>query len=162
MSNETNEQNDNIANLRKAADEGSKAKQEAERLARENAMLRAGVDLDSKAGTYFAKGYDGELTADAIKAEAAEIPGVLRGQTAVTPPPAAPEPNVDEGAADERLGLASNAGKPNVDEGVDPYTGAMKAFDEALFRNPSRERAATAALSKIVEAANSGDKRVIL
>lgn len=37
---------------------------------RQIAFLKAGVDPDSPKAKYFVKGYDGDLTADAIKAEA--------------------------------------------------------------------------------------------
>lgn len=160
----SDEQNtDNIANLRKAADDGAAARKVADQLARENAMLRAGVDLDSKAGAYFAKGYDGELTTEAIKAEAADFSGVLRGESA---PPAAPpaeeKPPVDENQSRERMDLASNSGAPGTTPGEDPYKAAESAFNEALGSNGSREKASAAAFSALIQAANAGDKRVIL
>jgi hypothetical protein len=41
-------------------------------LQRENAMLRSGLDLESPLGQLFLKGYDGEYSAEALKAEAAK------------------------------------------------------------------------------------------
>jgi hypothetical protein len=49
----------------------AKAK-EAEAAQRELAFVKAGVDPDSAAAKYFVKGYDGELTAEAIRAAAEE------------------------------------------------------------------------------------------
>jgi hypothetical protein len=49
----------------------AKAK-EAEAATRELAFVKAGVDPDSAAAKYFVKGYDGELTAEAIRAAAEE------------------------------------------------------------------------------------------
>ena len=45
---------------------------EAEAAKRELAFVKAGVDPDSGAAKYFVKGYDGELTAEAIRAAAEE------------------------------------------------------------------------------------------
>lgn len=61
------QQNDGreIKNLRRAAEEGKRAK-------RENAFLRAGIDIDDTKMAYFVKGYDGELDPTAIKEAAVE------------------------------------------------------------------------------------------
>jgi hypothetical protein len=45
---------------------------EADAAKRELAFVKAGVDPDSAAAKYFVKGYDGELTAEAIRAAAEE------------------------------------------------------------------------------------------
>lgn len=45
---------------------------EAEQAKRELAFVKAGVDPSDTAAKYFVKGYDGELTVDAIKAAAVE------------------------------------------------------------------------------------------
>ena len=45
---------------------------DAEATKRELAFVKAGVDPDSAATKYFVKGYDGELTAEAIRAAAEE------------------------------------------------------------------------------------------
>jgi hypothetical protein len=45
---------------------------EAEAAKRELVFVKAGVDPDSAAAKYFVKGYDGELTAEAIRAAAEE------------------------------------------------------------------------------------------
>jgi len=49
----------------------AKAK-EAEAAKRELAFVKAGVDPDSAAAKWFVKGYDGEITAEAIRAAAEE------------------------------------------------------------------------------------------
>jgi hypothetical protein len=56
----------------------AKAK-EAEAATRELAFVKAGVDPDSAAAKYFVKGYDGELTPEAIRA-AAEEAGLIPSQ----------------------------------------------------------------------------------
>lgn len=62
-----------------------------EQLQRENAMLRAGVDLDSAAGQLFAKGYDGPLESDEIRKIASQV-NALRDAATVTP--SEPDPSV--------------------------------------------------------------------
>lgn len=161
MADDNNAENDNIKQLREKADKATK-------LERENAMLRAGVDLDSKAGQYFAKGYEGELTAEAIKAEAEDFAGALKN---TTPPPTDKKDddveNGDENKGDpnetkDRLDLASNNGTPAANDGVNPYDGAFKAFDGAMKDGKTRENSAVDALDVIVKAAVAGDRRVRL
>lgn len=67
------EQNpEGIASLRRAAEKGTKAEAKATKLERENAFLRAGIDPDDSRLGYFYRGYEGEMTADAIRAAATE------------------------------------------------------------------------------------------
>jgi len=66
-----------IKNLRRAAEEGKKAK-------REVAFLRAGIDPDDKRMSYFVKGYDGELDATAIRAAAVDA-GFIQQEQAPDP-----------------------------------------------------------------------------
>lgn len=54
------------------------AQAEVAQVKRENAFIRAGVDPEAKGiGSYFVKGYDGDITPDAIRAAAIEA-GVLQ------------------------------------------------------------------------------------
>lgn len=152
------DQQNDIPELRKAADEGRKARAEADRLNRENAMLRAGIDLDAKAGQYFAKGYDGELTTEAITAEANDFPGALRGAAT---PKAETEPEADPTETRERMDLASGS-TPSVPEGEDPYVEGMKAFTAARRDGTPADKAAAAAFGPLFKAAVQGDKRVLL
>ena len=75
------------AQLEAAKAEAAAAKAEAESIkqqaAREQAFAKAGIP-DSKLGEMFRKSYDGELSADAIKANALEL-GLIQQQT-TTPP----------------------------------------------------------------------------
>lgn len=161
MSDETpqNDQQDNLANLRKAADEGTRAKAELEQAKRELAFAKAGVDTESGVGALLFKAYDGELTVEAIKAQASELgigaPPAEPGDA--TPPP----PAVDTSQTQARLDLAQGsapAGTPDVS----PYRSALSAFDEAVQSGLDEHYAAAAAYQKIIEAANAGDRRVLL
>jgi hypothetical protein len=61
-----------IQSLRAAAKKGKASEQKASKLERENAFLRAGIDPDDPRLGYFYRGYEGEMTADAIRAAATE------------------------------------------------------------------------------------------
>lgn len=87
---EISEQQDTslIKDLRKKANDGQKAKREAEiatneanAAKRELALLKSGVDVNSPTGKLFAKSYEGELTPEAIKAEAEQYGLIPTSQT---------------------------------------------------------------------------------
>jgi hypothetical protein len=94
-------------------DEAREAVKAATDLARENAFLKAGINVDDPKLRYFAEGYKGELTAEAIKAEAAEAgfiqavvdPNLTEAQRAARvsvgaeTPNQAPETRLAEGVA---------------------------------------------------------------
>lgn len=63
------------------------AEAEKTALARELAFLKAGIPSDHPVTPYFVKGYDGELTADAIKA-AAVVAGLVKPDERDSLPPA--------------------------------------------------------------------------
>lgn len=68
-----------IKSLRRAANSKKKLEQELNELKRELAFAKAGLALDDPKLKYFVKGYDGEMTADAIR-EAALEAGFLSSQ----------------------------------------------------------------------------------
>lgn len=65
-------QGEDIKLLRERAKQFDQAQAALPALQRENAWLKSGLDLESPVGQLFVKGYSGEFTADAIKAEAAK------------------------------------------------------------------------------------------
>jgi hypothetical protein len=76
--------------LEREAEEGKQAKAEAaaekqkrEVLERQMAFMQAGVDLDSPLGKMFAKGYEGDLTVDAIRTAGSEVGVVPTSQNPV-------------------------------------------------------------------------------
>jgi len=114
---ESAEDNPNIRQLREQAKEAKEARKAAEQaqaelaaLQRENAFRKVGIDPDDPKTKYFAKAYDGELTAEAIKAEA-EAAGFLAQ-------PADPT-GADEQAAWQRTASAA-AGASAEDQQPDP------------------------------------------
>jgi len=70
-------EDDSIPGLRRAASKSKKLESENRNLRRELAFAKAGLPLDDPKMSYFIKGYDGELTAEAIK-EAAFDAGFLQ------------------------------------------------------------------------------------
>lgn len=150
--------NDNLKDLRRAAEEGRKATREAELARKELLFVKAGVDTDSKLGQLLFKSYDGELTVDAIKAEASEL-----GAVASPAAPKAPVVGDDERQQGrERQDLASESGSPAALTEDHPNVVARKAFNDAMEAGTARDAAGAAAIKVIMEAANRGDSRVII
>jgi len=81
---DSNEDENSIPNLRRAANKSKKLEAELNSLKRELAFARAGITLDDPRMSYFIKGYEGELEADAIKAAAIEA-GFLANQQEAAP-----------------------------------------------------------------------------
>lgn len=67
--------------LRRAANKGKKLESENQQLKRELAFFKAGIDIDDPRMKYFAKGYEGELSADAVRQAAMEA-GFIQTQSA--------------------------------------------------------------------------------
>jgi hypothetical protein len=102
-------------NIRKELREGRKqrAQQAAENAAlkREAALARAGIDDSTPLGRMFAKSYDGDISVDAIRAAAEEIPGLL-----ALPPVDPNAPSADELEAQRRMaGHSGGAGAGGPD-----------------------------------------------
>lgn len=117
-------------------------------LERKVAFLEAGVDISSKAGAYFVKGYEGELDAEAIRAEAEEL-GLVRGGA-----PAAdtkPDPEVNESEA-ESTGARrdmSAGGEPGTDKGPAPQKRAMDVGERVVKEGGTAEEAIAAAFGEL-------------
>jgi hypothetical protein len=106
----------------------------AKKLERENAFLKAGINPDaSPLADLFVKGYDGDLTPDAIRAKATEV-GILQAQgEQQTPAEGQPTPEQVAAAqqaqaelgAQQRVGQASTGAAPVP---TDPSTLLQDAF----------------------------------
>ena len=151
----TDQEPEDIAKLRERANS-------AKKLERENAMLRAGVDLDSKTGQMFAKAYDGELTTEAITAEAAEV-GAMRKAAEPSPEPVTDTASSDEVADIEQMqAISSNSTTSDGVADRPPYELAREAYEASRKAGEPQEWAEAAALSQIMAAANAGDERVLV
>jgi ribosomal protein L12E/L44/L45/RPP1/RPP2 len=58
--------------LEKELHQSKQALTEAEAIKRENAFMKAGIPMDDPMAKYFVKGYDGEITPEAIRSAAEE------------------------------------------------------------------------------------------
>jgi len=108
--------------LEARANAGDEAVAELAQLRRELSFRDAGVDPNSKQGQYFMRGYDGEMTADAIRAEAAELG--LTGQPVQTQ-----QPQVDFGA-EQRIAMAADDAGPVANPELDTLIRQTKNADE--------------------------------
>lgn len=150
--------------LRRAANEGKKAKAEAASLKREIAMLKAGVDTDSAIGKMFAKAYDGDVDPAAVKAAWAEVAPATA--TASTEPAdfSTPDPTIsdDEAASTaQRQALAANSPADQAPT-PDPRDAALDAGLAFVKKGGTTEDSLGVIFESLVGAAMDGDKRVIL
>lgn len=109
-----------VRELERRAKLGDRATAERDALARELAMMKAGIDVASPQGRLFVKAYDGEATVDAIT-EAAREYGVLGGDVSARADELAAMDRVARNAAgatpvaqDDPLGMIQRA--ETVDE----------------------------------------------
>lgn len=123
-------------------------------LARENAFLKAGVDLQSPVGKLFARAYDGELDPAVIVAAAKDV-GALLGNAAAM---ADPELSAEEAAQTaERANLAADAGAAGTLPTENPLEAGYREFQAGLKAGKPRNTAAAAVLSRMIAGANEGD-----
>jgi len=151
----------NITQMREAYEASQAARKAAEDQlaaaavsAKENAFLRAGVDLDSPLGKLMFNGYDGEVEVDKIK-EFAEGIGPASA-------PAAPVVT-DAEREQQRLreGLVGDAPPPPAADEADPWKEGFDRFHERLGNGASRENAAAEVFDRVITAAVAKDERVL-
>jgi hypothetical protein len=150
-----------------AKTEAREAQAQRDNLAREVAMLRAGVDSEHPAFSYFNAGYQGELTPEDIKAEWAKITGNQpttsqpAGETP-TPTPGQP-PSIEDQMRqlqEERQKLYSGATAPGQEPTPDPMDAALATFHDARKTGDNQQAAMRKAFQVIFDAAAAGDGRV--
>lgn len=131
---------------------------------RELAFVKAGVDTDSEMGKIFARGYDGELTKEAITAAVAGM-NLSAAVAPEQPADAQPEDTVLEpGEADLLTGAETLSGQaPNSDPPpADPYQEAAKVFNSATEDGMPSDEALGLSFNSLANAAAAGDKRVVI
>lgn len=133
--------------------------------ARELVFVKAKVKNDPM-GAYFMQTYQGELTEEAVKAAAGAL-GLIEDESAPPPPPPPPPGGEQQLSPEElrqqqeRAALAAGGGDAGklIDE--DPKEAGLKAFNDALARGETRERAASEYFHRLADAGVKGDDRVI-
>lgn len=98
---EQSDEQDSLKNLRAAANRSKKLESELNAMRREMAFFKAGISQDDPRMSYFIKGYEGELDAEAIRSAAVEA-GFLQA-----PQPTQEAPAIAE--AEQRV-MAASAG----------------------------------------------------
>lgn len=132
-------------------------------LERELAFTKAGVDTDSPAGAIFARGYDGDLEVEAIKTAAATM-GLGQATTPAADPTTPTDTPLDPGEA-ALLGAQDQlSGTPPTTEppAADPYAEAAKVYENMVDDGSQRDVALGQAFNSLANAANQGDRRVII
>lgn len=97
---------------------------EAEQARREVAFIRAGIDPADNAAKYFVKGYDGELSVDAIKAAAVEA-------RLLTPTQPASDPS-EQDAWNRTNQMAAGAGSASQVPDLEARLNAATTEEEVL------------------------------
>ncbi len=111
---------DDLKSLRAAANRAKRTAQERDAAIRELAFVKAGIDTDNPRLAYFYKGYDGELSKDAIRQAAAEAGFITE----------TPDPQVAQHQQGQAVVVAAGAGTDVKYDGSDAQTALRKAFDE--------------------------------
>ena len=155
METEDQEQHSSMKDLRDAAERGRKASQELDAMKREMAFLKAGVDLEKKAGQLLMKAYDGDLEPELIRAEAEELGAI----TGAAPTPVEEAQEIDTSTA-ERQALVQDSVAPEATT-ESPYDRGHREFQDMLNDGRPKEDAAAKFVSTVLEAAGQGDERVI-
>lgn len=143
---------EHIENLERQLQEKDAEATKASQLERQLAFTKAGIDIDSKAGSYFAKAYEGELDIEAIKAEAMEV-GLIEK------PAEQPSPE-EQRSTREREELQSGASDEQRTD--DPRKRALDAGFSVMEKGASSEDAIGEAFAELAWAAyKENDDRVI-
>lgn len=164
MSDEANleQEPEHIKKLREDAKKGREADVALSAASRKIAILEAGVPTSTPLGQMFLKSYDGELTTEAIKAEAAAI-GLIEG---AAPPAETPEPGTQSGTpeagyAEARAALDLGQAAPVEQPTSSAVDTAYKVFDDSRKKGVRTEDARTEAFLSLISAAAQGDKSAI-
>lgn len=147
---EPSKEDGNLKRLREKAAKADSAE-------RELVFLKAGIDTDTAVGKLALRGYDGDLTVDAVKAFGTEIGAI--GAAPTTP---AVEITDDERAlAQDRQILAGARTDPVEDQGEHPALQGVKEFHGAIQRGVPRDNASGHFFDRVFDAAAKGDPRVL-
>ena len=128
--------------LEARASAGDEAVARVAELERRDVFRDAGLNPSDKMTGYFMKGYDGELSVDAIKAEAAEA-GIGGGGSAQSQ--TNPNPGLGEYDADDRIAGASDDAGPVTDPELNDLIRQTKNDEELDALMTSRGYAIDAA-----------------
>ena len=115
---------ESASDLRKAARRGAKAAKELEMLRKELTFYKAGISMDDPKMRYFVKGYEGEMTAEAIREAALEAGFIASQQQAEVPT----EQQQQVFSAQQRI-MAASAGAGTQDNSEEA---ALSLMEQAM------------------------------
>jgi len=153
---------DAIRNLRQANKRNEEKAKAGEAAMRKLAFLEAGLDPRINPQVeLFMKAYDGELSEEAIRAEATRY-NLISGD--VAPEPSAPQSSsaFDAGQTYARASLGADSGDAAapIQEG-DPMLSAYTEFHTLRHSGATSEEASVAVLGKIFEQARKGNDKFV-
>jgi len=149
---EETEQQEDVSELRKAAEAGRSARQEADLAKKELAFVKAGINTDTKPAQALLRSYDGDLTTEAIQAEAREW------SLLDTPAPAEkPDYSAEAEQQDMRDQLSDGGAAPDTKPQVSLVEQAFKEFHADREGGKSQTEATNQVIGKIIKAAAMGD-----
>lgn len=147
-------------NIKRIRDENEQLRKDLAELRRGQAFEKAGLP-DTPMAQFFAENYKGDLTPEAIKAEAARVGLTLAAAAAgATPPPPASTAAEQTGAQVSDL-LAGETLPPGEQSTPDPQRAGLDTFNERMKNGEERERASVGFFDQVFEAASKGDQRVL-
>jgi len=136
----------------RALEEAAAKAKDVERMNRELVFAKAGIDTDTKLGKMLLATYEGDLTKEAIIAEAQDI-GLLEKTT--NNPELSPE---EKDSTKERQTLTSGATPPG-DNPIHPRDQAKDAAKKVIEEGGKYDHAAGAYLTTLVQRFAEGDQR---
>lgn len=149
-------ESEGMASLRQSRDEAAtraaELEQQVAQYQRRDALAGAGLDMSNPVHSFFAEKYDGEASADAVKA-AWEASGLGQLNPDAQPAPSTPQPtpvDVAGGISQAFGGDASPAGVPQV---ADPMDEAREAYQDARNRGVPEENAMEAVVQGVINGA---------
>lgn len=162
MSDEQNQQTEepeHIKALRDKAKQADSISAEKSALERKVAVLEAGVNTSTPLGQMFLKSYEGDLTAEAIQAAAAEV-GLVQGQPDPQPEPGSPgTPEAEAQSVRNELGVSQPA--PFEEEVKPAKDRAWDVFSDSRKQGMREEDARAEAFASFIEAGLKGDKSAL-
>ncbi|NBW35717.1 MAG: hypothetical protein EBR30_12005 [Cytophagia bacterium] len=153
---------DAIRNLRAANKRNEERAKAGEAAMRKLAFLEAGLDpRQNPQVELFMKAYDGELSEEAIRSEAARY-ALISDAPADSSPEPDPSPTLDPEQTRVRgaLGADSLDAAAPIREG-DPMLNAYSEFHQLRREGATSEEASVAVLGKIFEQARSGNSKFV-
>lgn len=136
----------------RALEEAANKAKNMDVLQKELVFAKAGIDTDTKLGKMLLQTYDGDLTKEAIIAEAQEI-GLIQGQTKT------PEVSSEERQSTTERQTLNNGATPPGENPTHPRDEAVANAKKVIEDGGKYDQAAGAYLSTLVQRFADGDTR---